>query len=210
MNFSERSSRASWFLAGAGSGFALLAIVGACSISTSTSEIENYDAAVQSQTAESALAFINANQGSHLVGDLIESLPPNVAVQVCSEMPSSASGRTARSCQHMREVVATTATAPAPAFVAAAPVPGASASADSLGCGGVPFKLAPASGDTVAAVEPSANVKPSKKKAATAKVVLPVQVAEAYTRETAISSGIEPVAKGRGGNSGDGGGGAHR
>jgi hypothetical protein len=206
MYFSEISSRAYWFFFGAGNGLALLAIVGACSTS-STSEIGSYDVAVQSQTAEGALAFINANRGSHLVGDLIESLPPNVAVQVCSEMPSNVSGRTARSCKHMREVMATTPTATAPILAAAAPASSAGASADSLGCGGV---VAPAAGNAVAAIEPSANVEPIKSKATTAKVVRPVQVAEAYTRETAITSGIEPVTNGRGGKGGDGGGAAHR
>lgn len=55
-----RSSQTSWFLFGAGSGVVLLALVGACSISTRTSEIDGYDAAVQSQAAEGALAFIRA------------------------------------------------------------------------------------------------------------------------------------------------------
>jgi hypothetical protein len=208
MHFLERSSRATWFFVGAGSGLALFALVGACSISTSTAEIDSYDAAVQSQTAEGALAFINANRGSHLVGDLIESLPPNVAVHVCSELPSSVSGRTARSCQHMREVMATAPTAPAPVLAAATPASGTGASADSLGCGGVPFNLAPAAGNAVAAIEPSTNLEPIKSKATAAKVVLPVQVAEAYTHET--TSGVAPAANSRGGKGGDGGGAAHR
>jgi hypothetical protein len=202
MYFSEGSSRAFWFLVGLGSGLALLTIVGACSMSTSTSEIDGYEVAVHSQTAEGALAFINANRGSHLVGDLIESLPPSVAVHVCSEMPSSVSGRTVRSCQHMREAVATTPTASAPVLAAATLASGAGASAGNLGCGGV---LAPAAGNTVAAIEPSANVDPFKSKAKTALVAL-----EAYSRETAITSDVEPVANGRGSNGGEGGGAVHR
>jgi hypothetical protein len=70
--------------------------------------------------------------------------------------------------------------------------------------------LAPAADNAVAAIEPSANVEPIKSKVTAAKVVRPVQVAEACTGESAITSGIEPVANGRGGKGGDGGGAAHR
>jgi hypothetical protein len=67
------------------------------------SEIDAYDRAVTSQTKEAALAFLEEFRSSHLVGDLIESLRPNVAREVCADLPSGVSGAR-RACEQLRNV----------------------------------------------------------------------------------------------------------
>ena len=64
-----------------------------------TSEIDSYQMAVTSQRKEAALAFIDEFESSHLVGDLIDSLSPEVAREVCGSLsngPSSAQAACAR------------------------------------------------------------------------------------------------------------------
>src|SRR5262245_54686613 len=176
-----------WFLVAASSSvIALLALVGACSVrdsSNGTSEIESYDAAVHAQTTEAALAFIDAHPNSHLVGDLIESLQPDVAAQVCFDMPNGIAGRVAGSCQRTQDAVAIVPSAvPTPALAMAGPVIGATA-----GCAGVPPNLVPAVGNAVADVGSNtssavaaASVMPRPAQEKIAKTVVPpVQVAAA-------------------------------
>jgi hypothetical protein len=66
------------------------------------SEIDGYDRAVTSQTKDDALAFLRKFRSSHLVGDLIESLRPDVAREVCAELPSGVSSAR-RACEQLRE-----------------------------------------------------------------------------------------------------------
>jgi hypothetical protein len=65
------------------------------------SEIDSYDRAVISQAKDAALAFIEEFRSSHLVGDLIESLRPDVARAVCTDLPSGVS-RARRACDQLR------------------------------------------------------------------------------------------------------------
>jgi hypothetical protein len=74
------------------------------------SEIDSYDRAVTSQTKGDVLAFIKEFGSSHLIGDLIESLRPEVAHEVCADLPSGAS-RARRACEQFRKVVAREAAA---------------------------------------------------------------------------------------------------
>ena len=74
------------------------------------SEIDSYDRAVTSQTKEDALAFIEEFGSSHLIGDLIESLRPEVAREVCADLPSGVS-RARRACEQLPKVSVTETTA---------------------------------------------------------------------------------------------------
>jgi hypothetical protein len=202
------TSQTSWFLFGVGSAVALLALVGACSSSTNTSEIDAYDADVQSSTAEGALAFIKTYRTSHLVSDLVESLPPNVAAQVCSDMPGGVSSSVARSCQHMQEMLAAIPpAAPAPVVAAAVPAMNAGTSGSVSGCGGVIPSVAPPARDATASVEATHRRQLLASKMPLAADMSPVQVAEVYASASPIDSRL---AIGRGGNGGDGGGASHR
>jgi hypothetical protein len=196
---------------------ALLALAGACSVrdsSNGTSEIESYDAAVHSQTTEDALAFINAHPNSHLVGDLIESLPPDVAAQVCFDMPNGIAGRVATSCQQTRDAAVILPPAmPTPALAIAGPVVSATA-----GCAGVPPNLMPAVGNAAADVESNTSsavaavpVTPHPASEKTAKTIVPpVQVAAADPGIIQGTSRVEEVYHGRGGKAGEGGGARNR
>jgi len=81
------------------------------------SEIDSYDRAVTSQTKGDALAFIEEFGSSHLIGDLIESLRPEVAHEVCADLPSGIS-RARRACEQLRKVPVREATASSKDFVA--------------------------------------------------------------------------------------------
>jgi hypothetical protein len=92
-------------LVGAGGVLLVLTIAGACATNLSgISEIDAYQAAVTTQSSAKAVAFINNFPTSPLVGDVIESLPPDVAIQTCAEIQESA--RSANACQRARETVA--------------------------------------------------------------------------------------------------------
>jgi hypothetical protein len=56
------------------------------------SEIDSFEAAVMSPDKEAALTFIEQFRSSHLVDDLIELLRPEVAHDVCANLPSGAAG----------------------------------------------------------------------------------------------------------------------
>jgi hypothetical protein len=71
------------------------------SVVAQVSEIDSYDRAVTSETKEAALAFLDEFRSSHLVGDLIESLRPDVARAVCADLPSGVS-RARRACEQLR------------------------------------------------------------------------------------------------------------
>ena len=100
------SSRNSWLCISAAITFVILTIASACSMKTGMSEIDSYQLAVKTQTKADALRFTEAFGTSHLVGDLIESLPPDVALQVCADLSGSAAGNAERSCEPLREIAA--------------------------------------------------------------------------------------------------------
>jgi SPOR domain len=77
-----------------------LAVIVSGGASFAQSEIDAYDRAVSSQTKEAALAFLNEFGSSHLVGDLIDSLRPEVARQVCADLPGGVSGAR-RACEQL-------------------------------------------------------------------------------------------------------------
>src|SRR4029434_6654949 len=66
----------------------------------------SYDYAVSSASKERALAFLREFSSSHLVGDLIESLPPDVAQQVCAEMQGGGPAKARKACEAMRAALA--------------------------------------------------------------------------------------------------------
>src|SRR5262245_18580081 len=76
------------------------------------SEVDSYERAVISQTKEDALAFIENFRSSHLTGDLIESLRPEVAREVCADLPGDVS-RAQRACEQLQKVPVAEATASA-------------------------------------------------------------------------------------------------
>src|SRR5262245_49310679 len=79
------------------------------------SEMDGFDRAVTSGSKADAMAFINQFGSSHLVPDMIELLPPDVAAAVCADLPSSASSAADRACEQIKAILAT---APAAGTVA--------------------------------------------------------------------------------------------
>jgi uncharacterized protein YgiM (DUF1202 family) len=73
------------------------------------SEIDSYERAVTSQTKADALAFIEEFGSSHLLGDLIESLRPEIAHEVCADLPSGVSSAR-RACEQLPKVPVAKAT----------------------------------------------------------------------------------------------------
>ena len=66
-------------------------------------EIDSYELAVTSQTKENALAFIEEYSSSHLIADLINSLPPAVANAVCADLANGPS-TARRACEDRPKV----------------------------------------------------------------------------------------------------------
>jgi hypothetical protein len=87
-------------------GGAIALAVGIGHSTSQTSEIDAYEAAVRSQSKTEALSFIKNFGSSHLVGDLIESLPPEVAQQVCTDLQGSGPARARQACEALREALA--------------------------------------------------------------------------------------------------------
>src|SRR5262245_13812215 len=86
-------------------------------------EIDSYDYAVSSGSKERALAFIREFSSSHLVGDLIESLPPEVGQQVCTELHGSGPAKARKACETLRAAATVQTVSPAAGItVPAAPV----------------------------------------------------------------------------------------
>src|SRR5262245_4049494 len=63
------------------------------------SEIDSYEAAIKSQNKTEALHFIRDFSSSHLVGDLIESLKPKIAQQVCADLQGSGPAKVREACE---------------------------------------------------------------------------------------------------------------
>jgi hypothetical protein len=97
------------FLFAAGVSGIALAVCGGPSAGQ-TSEIESYEAAVKaavtSQSKAEALNFIKNFGSSHLVGDLIASLPPAVAQQVCGDLQGGGPAKARKACASLRQLVA--------------------------------------------------------------------------------------------------------
>ncbi len=101
----------------------LLFTAGACCIAlalyaggaaSQTSEVDSYDAAVTSQSKTEALRFIKTFASSHLVGDLIESLPPQVAREVCAELKGSGPAKARKACDALPKALVAQPAVPAP------------------------------------------------------------------------------------------------
>jgi hypothetical protein len=133
------------------------------------SEIDSFQLAVESQREAEALAFIRAHPTSHLIVDLIEMIPPEVAQQVCQDLAGSVSARVQSACRTR------------PRADTAAPIePAAAATTRTV----VPVEPATTSTpDTVAPIEPAVS---------TTNTVVPAEPVAIST--TAAPMPIEPVA----------------
>ncbi len=88
------------------SGVAVLFAAASCAPSQ-TPEIDSFSRAVAAQEKEEALLFVDQHRSSPLVGDLIELLRPEVALDVCSDMPSGVSREGRRACEQLQATAAT-------------------------------------------------------------------------------------------------------
>jgi len=189
----KRSQRLRFLFAAGVSGIALAVCVGRAS--GQTSEIDSYDLAVTSQSKTESLSFIRTFGSSHLVGDLIESLPPEVAQQVCAELQGDGPARARKACEGIREALAVQPVAPA----AKAPAAGAAADPVSTGAdtsAGVSSEEEPAGGSEVVdpvsiGADTSAGVSSDDEPAAGSAVVDPVSI-DADT-SAGVSSDDEPA-----------------
>jgi hypothetical protein len=82
-------------------GVGVLALVGTRELAAEVSEIDAFQRAVSSQTKADALAFLRDFGSSHLVPDLIDVLPPEVALEVCATL-SGSSSRTYAACKKVQ------------------------------------------------------------------------------------------------------------
>jgi hypothetical protein len=73
--------------------------------------------AVRSQSKTEVLNFIKAFHSSHLVGDLIQSLSPAVAQQVCADLNGGGPAKARKACEALPTAAAVQPTVP-PAEVA--------------------------------------------------------------------------------------------
>src|SRR5262245_30163263 len=76
------------------------------------SEIDSYEAAIKSQDKTEALHFIKDFSSSHLVGDLIESLKPEIAQQVCADLQGSGPAKVREACEAVRAAAVLPAAGP--------------------------------------------------------------------------------------------------
>jgi hypothetical protein len=65
------------------------------------SEIDAYDRAVSSQSKDAALAFLREYRSSHLIVDMIESLRPDLAREVCTNLQGGGPGAARRACSSL-------------------------------------------------------------------------------------------------------------
>ncbi|HEY7687338.1 MAG TPA: hypothetical protein VH835_01520, partial [Dongiaceae bacterium] len=112
--------------------FRFLFVAGVCGLAfavcngrsaAQTSEIDSYEtavkAAVASESKTEALNFIRDFASSHLVGDLIESLPPAVAREVCADLKGGGPAAARKACAALPQAVAALPVVP-PAEIAPA------------------------------------------------------------------------------------------
>jgi hypothetical protein len=79
------------------------------------SEIDGFEQALNSGTAEGALDFVAAFPSSHLVNDLFELLPPDIAAAACAGLPNSAGSAAHRACENLKEAISIVPAAGTPA-----------------------------------------------------------------------------------------------
>lgn len=198
MHDGKQSSRSLWVSLGAGTCLVALSLAAACSNDT-RSEIDSYDSAVTTQKVEGARTFLSAFRTSHLAGDLIESLPPGIALQVCADLPTGVSRSAVRSCKQLREAVAAQ---PASALIQTAAMPAAavSVSVANSRCGEV-ANLVPVSDEAKADIKPGATKTAGSTKD---RQVRKVQVAAVVAGDRTVPFGTITAGADRGGNGGDG------
>jgi hypothetical protein len=81
-------------------GAVALALVTGANASLANSEIDAFDKAATSGSKEDALSFIHEFGSSHLVPDLIDLLPPDVAAAVCADLGGN------RACNNLQDNLA--------------------------------------------------------------------------------------------------------
>src|SRR5262245_29407020 len=94
-------------------GLGVLILLGASAIAvavgvgrrTSTIEIISYQAAVYSQSRAEALRFISTFSSSHLVADLVVSLKPEVAEQVCADLQGGGPRKAQQACEVLHQTL---------------------------------------------------------------------------------------------------------
>ncbi len=109
------------------------------------SELDAFQRAINTQSTQDALAFIDDYGSSHLVPDLIDLLEPDVAAQVCSSVRSPSS-RVRGACERVQRDVAT-----APAASTATTTPAAKPTVAPA----IAAPAAPAAASTAPAVKPT-------------------------------------------------------
>jgi hypothetical protein len=155
----------------------VIGLVGVVPVSPSfaQSEIDAYDRAVSSQSKDAVLAFLREYRSSHLVVDMIESLRPDLAREVCTSLQGGGPGAARRACSSLPPAdaaqpkqapigkLATQNVAPGGSSPPALPQTMTDEMMMSSGIGEVP--ISPASGATsevsLGFVEPSAGPTPS-------------------------------------------------
>lgn len=70
------------------------------------SEIDGFEQALAADSKEGVLDFVKAFPSSHLVIDLFELLPPDLAAQVCADLPSDVSSAGRRACNSLKDAIA--------------------------------------------------------------------------------------------------------
>jgi len=70
------------------------------------SELDGFDEAISTGSKEAVLDFVEAFPSSHLVADLFELLPPDVAAGICADLPDGVSSRASRACNSLQDVIA--------------------------------------------------------------------------------------------------------
>jgi hypothetical protein len=81
----------------------VIGLMGVVSVSPlfAQSEIDAYDRAVSSQSKDAALAFLREYRSSHLIVDMIESLRPDLAREVCTSLQGGGPGAARRACSSL-------------------------------------------------------------------------------------------------------------
>jgi len=79
------------------------------------SEIDGFDQALASGTADAARKFVEAFPSSHLVNDLFELLPPDIAAEACAGLPDGVSRAARRACEKLEASLALAPAAGSPA-----------------------------------------------------------------------------------------------
>jgi hypothetical protein len=148
MNEPRRSQRGFWFVVAAGSGLMLLTGAGAYWIKSNADRPQ-----LTLQIAEESLLLpaIHGLAGDKAVAELLVSLPPDLALEVCASLGAAPPRAAKRSCDDLREIAAIAPAASPPAVAAsdrltapAAPRPPAEAAPAQSPAIPLPAEAAPA------------------------------------------------------------------